>query len=383
VLSRFNAERTSYFRSIPARLARRLRAVRAVAAAVFACAVACSAAWFGAATASAGPVTSPVVFVDSPGTASPPATLGSSSSMDYSMIPFGPDSQALDTSVTSVTGPTEALTPAGSRPTGSIGFSSALEHTRIGDQWATWSNGYQGDVYTSQAQSVTITLPAQANAFYFYAEPQQFSTLSFTATTADGTTSGAVPVNGQAGARYFGFYTTGSAPLQTITVTTTDPTGFAIGEFGIAAPYQFILPTSAITYPDELSKIHPSANMAVSVLLGGSTPYYAVTSGTVSLTSRCGDGVVLSGDDGVQYTYCQGDSWLVSNGARVAAGTQLGVAGAPDPGQTTLDFSMAYPVGTPRCPENLLSPLYTNAVHGSSAPVGNPQDQSTLRSCGT
>jgi hypothetical protein len=382
VLTRFNSERTSYFRSVPARLARRFRVVRAVAAAVCACAVACSAAWAGASTASAGPVTNPVVFVDSPGTASPPATLGSSSSMTYSMIPFGADSQALDTSTTSVTGPTEALSPAGSQPTGSIGFSSALKHTRIGNQWATWSNGYQGDVYVSSAQSVTITLPASANAFYFYAEPEQFATLSFTATTADGTTSGAVPVAGQAGARYFGFYTTGSAPLQTITVTTTDPYGFAIGEFGIAAPYQFILPTSAITYPSVLSTVHPSPNMAVTVPLGANTPYYAVTSGTVSLTSRCGHGVVLNGDDGVQYTYCQGDSWLVSNGARVAAGTQLGLAGDPDPGQTSLAFSMAYPVGTPRCPENLLTPLYSNAVHGTSATVGNPQDQSTLRSCG-
>jgi hypothetical protein len=298
------------------------------------------------------------------------------------MIPFRTDSPALDTSVTGVTGPTETLSPAGSLPTGSVSFSSSLKHTRIGDQWATWSNGYQGDVYVSYAQSVTINLPASANAFYFYAEPNQFATLSFSATTADGTTSGAVPVNGSGGAQYFGFYTTGAAPLQTITVATSDPTGFAIGEFGIAAPYQFILPTSAITYPGVLSKVHPSANMAVSVPLTANTPYYAVTSGTVSLTSRCGHGVVLNGDDGVQYTYCQGDSWLVSNGARVAAGTELGVAGDPDPGVTSLAFSAAYPVGTPRCPENLLAPLYSNAVNGTSVTVGNPQDQSTLRSCG-
>jgi hypothetical protein len=46
-------------------------------------------------------------------------------------------------------------------------------------------------------------------------------------------------VQGEAGAQYFGFYGNGSATLSSITVTTADPTGFAVGEFGInpsAAP---------------------------------------------------------------------------------------------------------------------------------------------------
>ncbi len=40
-------------------------------------------------------------------------------------------------------------------------------------------------------------------------------------------------MQGDAGAQYFGFYGTGAATLASITVTTADPTGFAVGEFGI------------------------------------------------------------------------------------------------------------------------------------------------------
>ena len=77
------------------------------------------------------------------------------------------------------------------------------------------------------------TLPAGTKAFYFYAEPQQFALLQIQATAQDGTTSGPIDVQGFAGAQYYGFYGTGASTLSSITVTTTDPTGFAVGEFGI------------------------------------------------------------------------------------------------------------------------------------------------------
>ncbi|HEX3964539.1 MAG TPA: hypothetical protein VHZ03_49160 [Trebonia sp.] len=82
----------------------------------------------------------------------------------------------------------------------------------------------------SGAQSVTITLPAGANAFYFYAEPQQFENFTMTATTSDGTTSGPISVAGYAGAKYFGFYTTGTAPLASITGRVTRSTSRCRGE---------------------------------------------------------------------------------------------------------------------------------------------------------
>lgn len=172
--------------------------------------------------------TTPQIHFDgSPGTNAPPSTLG-----PYEMTAFGTDSQPVC--------PNEGSIVSGVvDPAGTIGFSQALSHDLIGQCWATWSNGYTGDVYdtfnsgSAEPTQVTITLPAGTNAFYFYAEPQQFSVFSVEATAQDGTTSGPIDVQGEGGAQYFGFYGTGGATLSSITVTTADPTGFAVGEFGI------------------------------------------------------------------------------------------------------------------------------------------------------
>ncbi len=330
----------------------------------------------GMSSASASPIpSSSIFFTDAPGTSAPPATLGNPASMLYSMLPFGMDSQPTFTPVTSVTGPSESLTPTGSAPTGSVGFSAPMTHCTIGGCWATWSHNYTGDVYTTGATSVTMTLP-DTNAFYFYAEPQQFANMTFTATTANGTSSGPITVNGNSGARYFGFNTTGTFPLTSIKVTTSDPTGFAIGEFGIAAPYQFVLPLRYITNPAVLTQPAP-AGVGADITVAAGAPYYAVTSGTVHRVVRpvCGDdGTVLQGDDGVTYTYCNSLVWLVPDGTHVAAGTALGLVGASPFGLgPSLGFRVTFPSGTPRCPQNLLIALYSNAAHGTTNPVPNPQ----------
>jgi hypothetical protein len=158
-----------------------------------------------------------ITFDGSPGTAAPPATLG-----PYTMTPFGDDARPEFGTVSDVPD-----------PAGTIGFSPALSHRQVPGSWATWSHGYTSDVYATGGTQITISLPAGTKAFYFYAEPQQFAVFSVQATAQDGTTSGPIPVQGQAGAQYFGFYGTGSATLASITVTTADPTGFAVGEFGI------------------------------------------------------------------------------------------------------------------------------------------------------
>ena len=158
-----------------------------------------------------------IVFDGSPGTAAPPSTLG-----PYTMTPFGLDPQGLNVSVSGVPD-----------PAGAIAFAPALNHLRVGQGWATWSNGYTGDVYSNPGTQTTITLPPGTKAFYFYAEPNQFQLLSVEAVAQDGTTSGPINVQGDSGAQYFGFYGTGDATLASITVTTADPTGFAVGEFGI------------------------------------------------------------------------------------------------------------------------------------------------------
>jgi hypothetical protein len=190
---------------------------RAVFAALVPCVLTIALVPLSAATVSAA--SSPIVFSGAPGTSAPPPMLG-----PYTMTPFEPDSQAVGESVSSVAG-----------PTGTLGFSPSLEHCLTPNGcWQTWSNNYSGDVYATAAGSITLTLPPATRAFYFYAEPDQFMTFTMTATSSDGTTSGSIPVAGLSGARYFGFYSTGSASLTTITVSGSDPDGFAVGEFGVS-----------------------------------------------------------------------------------------------------------------------------------------------------
>lgn len=141
------------------------------------------------------------------------------------MTPFANDSRANGTTVGST-----QTTPIG----GVVGFSPNVSLTEVGVDWATWSHGYTGDVYTTGGGlSITLTMPAGTGAFYFYAEPNNFSTYNITAL------SGGVPVAqmtaGNAGANYFGFYGTGGDTISSIVVTFAQGSGGgAVGEFGIA-----------------------------------------------------------------------------------------------------------------------------------------------------
>ena len=157
-----------------------------------------------------------VVYV-APGTGAPPSTIG-----PYEVQSFPADGQPIQQTVESA--------PA---PSGAVGFTPGVEHLRVNEGWGTWSNGYDGDVYYS-AGTVMLTLPAHTHAFYLYGQPEEFGTYQITAEASEGTSSGPVSVSGLGGARYFGFYATGGATLSTITVSSSDLSGFAIGEFGIA-----------------------------------------------------------------------------------------------------------------------------------------------------
>jgi hypothetical protein len=183
-----------------------------------------------------------IVFDGSPGTGAPPTTLG-----PYTMTPFGADPQPLSTDVGGVAG-----------PTGSVVFGASMQHLQIGNGWATWSNGYTGDVYwTDGATSASVTLPAGTTAFYLYAEPNPFSDFQITAYAQDGTSSGPITVNGFAGAQYFGFYATDGQTIASITITSS--IDFAIGEFGIAAPglKAVALPPSGVHVDDSLDATKP------------------------------------------------------------------------------------------------------------------------------
>jgi Bacterial Ig-like domain len=187
---------------------------------------------------SAMPAMAASIVDTSPGTAAPPTTLG-----PYTMTPFAADSRPLLEDVSDVPAP----------DAGTLQFDRSMNHRKVGTGWATWSHGYTGDVYFSNdANQVVMTLPANTKAFYFYAEPDIQETFNVTATASDGTTSGPIPVNGNSGAQYFGFYTTDGSSLSTIQVD-VDPgaSGFAVGEFGIAyGPTDTTPPTVTDTTPD-------------------------------------------------------------------------------------------------------------------------------------
>lgn len=172
-----------------------------------------------------------VRFDGSPGTGTPPAKLGG-----LNMEKFARDHRPRLQLVTDVSG-----------PTGQISFSRSAVHFVVKNKkgyWRTWSNGYRGDVYFAPGTSITISLPTNTTAFYFYAEPDDPGTFTVTA-TASGTTSGPVKVVGAGGAKFFGFIAKGGAHLSTVTVSTNDRKrkkhkkhkallgGFAVGEFGI------------------------------------------------------------------------------------------------------------------------------------------------------
>ncbi len=163
-----------------------------------------------------------VLFQDL-GTAAPPTGLG-----PYATVAaFSQTPQAAIADGTSV-----AAIP-GSATGGTVGVTPNLTKHAIGSGWATWSNGYTGVVYVTGGGSITMTMPTMnTGAFYFYAEPNQFSNFVVQATTNTGATSGPITVNGSAGANGFAFYTTTGEAIATVTVTCTDTTGFAIGEFG-------------------------------------------------------------------------------------------------------------------------------------------------------
>lgn len=171
----------------------------------------------------------------------PASVLGS-----YTMTSFADDTRADYHYVNSVSAPFGDL----------VSFNKSLAHFEVGSGWATWSNGYKGDVYYySGVKSLTLTLPSLTKAFYFYAESNERSNHRFTVSSGDVTLK--ETVNGNGGAEQFAFYATGSAYLSSITISSNDIFGFAIGEFGIAKG------TTITGTPDELAPVPEPSTYAL------------------------------------------------------------------------------------------------------------------------
>ncbi len=116
-----------------------------------------------------------IAFTGAPGTGSPPRRLG-----QYKVQRFRHFTCRAASLYRSVSG-----------PTGRVGFFPRLKCEPVGRGWATWSNGYKGDVYWAyqhfgKATTVTLTLPRGTRAFYFYAEPDKYAVFDLKATAQNG-----------------------------------------------------------------------------------------------------------------------------------------------------------------------------------------------------
>jgi hypothetical protein len=187
----------------------------------------------GAGTASAAnPL---VVAVTSPGTATPPNSLGGYSMRSLPTV--NPFHNQFDT----VCG------------LDVISWVGCASQRNVGSGWSSWSHGYTDDVYFCSLTDcpgdiMTINLPANTNAFSFDVESNNFNPTApatgFTfivdasGSNAPGiTTAVTVAPNGISSARYVGFYS--KAPsranlIQALKITCLGGcNGFAIGEFKI------------------------------------------------------------------------------------------------------------------------------------------------------
>jgi type IX secretion system substrate protein len=210
-----------------------------------------------------------IVFSVGPGTGAPPPTLG-----PYPMTAFAADPAGLGATVTTAPG-----------PNGNVTFNQNMTHYKIGSGWATWSHGYTGDVYSSQgSQTISMAMPPNTVACYFYAEPNTYAVFTVKATAQDGTNSGLINVHGNSGATYFGFYSTNGVALANISVVVgAGSSGFAVGEFGIsqcAPPTISVMLTPDMLWPPN----HKMANIRAAVRTTGTCGGNVVT--LLSVTSN-------------------------------------------------------------------------------------------------
>ena len=166
------------------------------------------------------------------GTAAPPTTVGS-----YSMTPFNQAAQAAIPDFT-----TDVTLIPGSPVAGNLLLAPGANKRTVGVNWwagnpGAWGHGYTGPVFYVNENTSVLTLPASAQAFYFYVQPNQGGIWNVTATTNSGTTSGAIAVSsGPSGsANGYAFYATAGETIQSVTITVSgvEGPGMALGEFGI------------------------------------------------------------------------------------------------------------------------------------------------------
>lgn len=151
------------------------------------------------------------------------------SNQGFNLIPVPNGSEALGTDLSTL-----------DSPLGNIGFSPNVNKRQVGNLqngtgWVSWSNGYRGEVYFTKGElALDLKLPNLA-AFDFYAEPDIFKRpFEISAVAQSGLTSDVLSqiTDGNAGAKYFGFYSDDPLdPIQSIQITSEQGSnGFAIAQ---------------------------------------------------------------------------------------------------------------------------------------------------------
>lgn len=168
------------------------------------------------------------------GTNAPPANVGG-----FAMTPFN---QAAQAALPDSYGVTVPFIPGSPLP-GNLVVNPLSYKATAGTSWwagnaGAWGHGYTGPVFYVNENTSVLTLPANAQAFYFYAQPKtRAASWNVTATTNSGSTSGAIAVSsGPSGsANGYAFYATAGETIQSITITVSgvESPGMALGEFGI------------------------------------------------------------------------------------------------------------------------------------------------------
>jgi murein DD-endopeptidase MepM/ murein hydrolase activator NlpD len=157
----------------------------------------------------------------------------------------------------------------------------------------------------------------------------------------------------------------GGAPIAGADISSCGPLGAGSGTVN---PDGYALPVDHKwwdTNPSWFTKTHhdyPAADIPVPE----GTPVYAVTTGTVlsvtASSSRCGNGVIIRGDDGTTWTYCHGiDGGVqVTAGSPVAAGDHIMNSGNTG-NSTGPHLHVAVKInGTTSCPQPILEAIATN-----------------------
>ena len=119
-------------------------------------------------------------------------------------------------------------------PLGNLTFSPKVQKRTVYQTWDTWSRDYQQEVYFNGGfQYLDIQLPTGISAFDFYVQPNTQSVFDIEVRAYNGTTTSLIQtVDGNSGAKYYGFYTTDENPISLITIQAPIiAQGFAVAEF--------------------------------------------------------------------------------------------------------------------------------------------------------